>query len=160
MKQNIQIRNVFLKLSSRLPFYISIVLIEEVSQSFIALAKFPEDEKTISCSNHQIPRMLWEYYRIALTTRKMAYHTQQGHTSNPGCLVHFSGTTRGFTAAADLSQSLQSRYQCDGGFTPRSDLLNVYSCCPACKRAGTLSSFLILPARLFHKHSLENSLCL
>lgn len=91
MKQNAQIGNYNLKLSSRLPFYVFIVLIEEVSQSFIALEKFPEDKKIISCSSHWIPRMLWEYYRIALLTRKVAYHSQRDHTSNLSHLLR--GTT-------------------------------------------------------------------
>lgn len=151
-----------LKLSSRLSFYIFIVLIENISQSFIVLEKCPEDEKIISCSSHQIPRMLQEYYRIALLTRKVAYHPQQVHTSNPSHLLHLWGTARCHEAFYCSRRFIPvfpeglSHYPCDGGFTPKSDLfLNVYDCCPACKSVEIPSSFLILPARLFHKHSLE-----
>lgn len=99
-----------LKLSSRLSFYIFIVLIENISQSFIVLEKCPEDEQIISCSSHQIPKMLQEYYRIALLTRKVAYHPQQ--VTHPTLVTSYicevlHDAMKHFTAAEDLSQSFQ-----------------------------------------------------
>jgi len=112
-----------LKLGSRLPFYVFIVLIVKVTQSFIAVEKFPEDEKTVSCSSHQIPRMLWEYHRIALLRKKVDDRTQCGNAANPCCLSHLSDTSqchemfyccRRFIPVFPEGLSL---YQCDGGFT-------------------------------------------
>lgn len=145
-----------LKLSWRLPFNCPNWKTHLVIYS---TKEFPKDKKIISCSTHQIPRLLWEFYNIGLLKRKAAYQlSRQDFTSKPGHLLGLLATMMPWSI--NISTACLSHYQWGGGFTVRCGLLNVCSCCPACKRVGNPAIFLIFSEQLFHKHSLENSLSL